>query len=175
MRKNRGIASPHLAEDKMLADTLFDVLAYDWCGCYLRKRKLEQESVGVSDAQFDMIVMMLQDNPGRASQYGTTPALVSQMKANREAKKTLDVTTEDKRMNNRPRCVGRLGLMFTSRESRKQETLLAMVSVSSRMLEVNPLFVLRKPCCSKAPPDVAHAGDYDGNTSTAPLCVSCSS
>ncbi|CAI5722105.1 unnamed protein product [Peronospora effusa] len=233
MREKLGIVSPHLAEDKMLVDTLFDVLAHTGADftCTFRnlsrldafdsgesrdvvlnqlvalsetlgqrKRKLEQESVGVSDAQFDMIVMMLQDNPGRASQYGITPALVSQMKANREAKKTLDATTEDEHMNSiRVAWEDWIDVYI----SRIKETGNAASDGErrSRMLEVNPLFVLRNHVAQKAI-DLAHAGDYDGvqhifellthpfdepsdesdleytrpqDPSTAPLCVSCSS
>ncbi|CAI5734041.1 unnamed protein product [Peronospora destructor] len=210
MCEKLGILSPHLAEDKMLVDTLLDVLAHTGADftCTFRifsrldafdfgesrnvvlnqlvalsetlgqrKRKLEQESVGVSDAQFDMIVMMLQDDPGRASQYGITPALVSQMKANREAKKILDATTEDERMNSIRVAWEDWIDVYISRIKEK-EMLLAMAI------------------------DLAHAGDYDGvqhifellthpfdepsdesdleftrpqDPSTTPLCVSCSS
>lgn len=235
MREKLGLTAQHgeETEDKMLVDTLFDVLTHTGADftCTFRdlskldmfdsgdsrervlnqlvavsetlaqqKRKLEQELGGVSDAQFDMIVMLLQENPGRARQYGITPALVAQMKANREAMEALDATTDDDRMDSIRTAWEDWIDVYISR-IKEGGGAASDAERRRRMLEVNPLFVLRNHVAQKAI-DLAHEGDYDGvqdilelmthpfdepsdksrleyarpqDPSTAPLCVSCSS
>ncbi|KAG6591033.1 Selenoprotein O [Phytophthora cinnamomi] len=220
-------------EDKMLVDTLFDVLTHTGADftCTFRylsgldvfdsgdfrarvlsqlmgvsetlaqqKRKLEQESGGVSDAQFDMIVMLLQENPVRARQYGITHELVAQMKANRAAKETLDATTDEERMESIRTAWEDWIDVYISRVKEEGDTT-GDGERRHRMLKANPLFVLRNHVAQRAI-DLAHEGDYDGvqhifellthpfdepsdesdleyaqpqDPSTAPLCVSCSS
>eukprot|EP00644_Phytophthora_capsici_P013436 jgi/Phyca11/507677/fgenesh2_kg.PHYCAscaffold_29_\ len=220
-------------EDKLLVDTLFDVLTHtgaDFTSTFRylseldafdsgssreivvnrlvevsetlsqQKRKLEQESGGVSDAQYDMIVMLMKENPARARQYGITPALVAQMKANRELKDVLDATTDDERMESiRTAWEDWIDVYI----SRIKEGVDAVSDVERRrqMLQVNPMFVLRNHVAQKAI-ELAQEGDYEGvqhifelltnpfeepsdekdlqyarpqDPSTAPLCVSCSS
>ncbi|KAJ8548676.1 hypothetical protein ON010_g10994 [Phytophthora cinnamomi] len=220
-------------EDKMLVDTLFDVLTHTGADftCTFRylsgldvfdsgdfrervlsqlmgvsetlaqqKRKLEQESGGVSDAQFDMIVMLLQENPVRARQYGITHELIAQMKANRAAKETLDATTDEERMESIRTAWEDWIDVYISRVKEEGDTT-GDGERRHRMLKANPLFVLRNHVAQRAI-DLAHEGDYDGvqhifellthpfdepsdesdleyaqpqDPSTAPLCVSCSS
>ncbi|KAG1711363.1 hypothetical protein DVH05_008616 [Phytophthora capsici] len=220
-------------EDKLLVETLFDVLTHtgaDFTSTFRylseldafdsgssreivvnrlvevsetlsqQKRKLEQESGGVSDAQYDMIVMLMKENPARARQYGITPALVAQMKANRELKDVLDATTDDERMESiRTAWEDWIDVYI----SRIKEGVDAVSDVERRrqMLQVNPMFVLRNHVAQKAI-ELAQEGDYEGvqhifelltnpfeepsdekdlqyarpqDPSTAPLCVSCSS
>ncbi|POM67853.1 Selenoprotein O [Phytophthora palmivora] len=179
-------------EDKMLVDTLFDVLTHTGADftCMFRylsklnafdidsrehvlnqlvsasetlaqqKRKLDKESGGVSDAQYDMIMMLLKENPARARQYGITPSLVAQVKANREAKEALDATTDDERMESvRTAWVDWIDV-YISRI--KEEGDAASDGVRRcHMLKVNPLFVLRNHVAQKAI-DLAHEGDYEG-------------
>ncbi|OWZ10874.1 Selenoprotein O [Phytophthora megakarya] len=165
-----------------------------------QKRKLEQESGGISDAQFDMIVTLLKENPARAHQIGITPALVAQMKTNRDAKEMLNSTTDDDRLDSIRTVWEDWMDAYLSRI--KDEGDAGNDGVRRRrMLEVNPLFVLRNHVAQKAI-DLAHEGDYDGvqrifelithpfdnpsdesylefaqpqGPTTAPLCVSCSS
>ncbi|KAG6616908.1 Selenoprotein O [Phytophthora cinnamomi] len=220
-------------EDKMLVDTLFDVLTHTGADftCTFRylsgldvfdsgdfrervlsqlmgvsetlaqqKRKLEQESGGVSDAQFDMIVMLLQENPVRARQYGITHELIAQMKANRAAKEMLDATTDEERMESIRTAWEDWIDVYISRVKEEGDTT-SDDERRHRMLKANPLFVLRNHVAQRAI-DLAHEGDYDGvqhifellthpfdepsdesdleyaqpqDPSTAPLCVSCSS
>ncbi|EEY64321.1 selenoprotein O, putative [Phytophthora infestans T30-4] len=232
MREKLGLSDEE-KEDKMLVDTLFDVLAFTGADftCTFRylseldvfetgdcreqvlnklvavsetlaqqKRKLELDSGGVSDAQFDMVVMLLQENPVRARQYGITPALVAQIKANREAKKLLDATTDEERMDSiRTVWVDWIDVYIS--RVKEQGDAASDADRRRRMLDVNPLFVLRNHVAQKAI-DFAHEGDYDAvqhifelvtnpfdeptddrdleyarpqDSSTAPLCVSCSS
>ncbi|CAI5713472.1 unnamed protein product [Hyaloperonospora brassicae] len=165
-----------------------------------QKRKLEQASSGVSDAQINMCSMLLQNDPRRAAQYGVTPALVAQMKANREAKRTLDATTEDERMGS-VRTAWKDWVEVYVLRIKEEGAATCDAARRERMLQVNPLFVLRNHVAQKAI-DMAHQGDYDGvehifklmthpfdaphderdlvyaqpqDPSTAPLCVSCSS
>ncbi|KAL4099278.1 hypothetical protein PRIC1_007084 [Phytophthora ramorum] len=235
MREKVGLTPQHGEdkEDKMLVDTLFDVLAHTGADftCTFRylseldvfnsdgsrerilnqlvgvsetlaqqKRKLEQKSGGVSDAQYDMIAMLFRDNPVRARQYGITPTLVAQMKANRDAKQVLDATTSDERMNSIRTAWEDWIDVYISRVKEEGDEV-SDAGRRRRMLEVNPLFVLRNHVAQTAI-DFAHDGDYDGvqhifelltnpfdepgdnrdlqyakpqNPSTAPLCVSCSS
>ncbi|CAH0475521.1 unnamed protein product [Peronospora belbahrii] len=235
MREKLGLPTcvGEIAEDKLLVNTLVDVLGHtgaDFTGVFRnlskldafdsgesrdvvlnelvalsetlaqQKRKLEKESVGVSDAQFDMIMMLLQDNPRRAGQYGITPALVSQITANREAKKKLDAITDDERMDSIRVAWEDWIDVFIARIKEKVDAA-SDAERRRRMLKINPLFVLRNHVAQKAI-DLAHGGDYDGtqhifellthpfdepsdesdlayarpqDPSTAPLCVSCSS
>lgn len=235
MREKLGLTSQRgeEKEDKMLVDTLVDVLAHtgaDFTSTFRylsgldavdsgdsrervlnqlvgvsetlaqQKRKLEQEFGGVSDAQFDMIVMLLQENPVRARQYGITHELVAQMKANRAAKEVLDAMTDEERMESIRTAWEDWIDVYISRIKEEGDA----ASYSERrqhMLKVNPLFVLRNHVAQKAI-DLAYEGDYDGvqhifelltrpfddpsdegdleyarpqDPSTAPLCVSCSS
>ncbi|KAG2902379.1 Selenoprotein O [Phytophthora cactorum] len=232
MREKLGLAGEE-KEDKMLVDTLFDVLTHTGADftCTFRylseldafdtgdsrervlnkftgisetltqqKRKLELESGGVSDAQYDMIVMLLQENPVRARQYGITPALVAQMKANREVKELLDATTDEERMD-RIRTAWEDWIDVYISRIKDEGDAASDAERRRRMLEVNPLFVLRNHVAQRAI-DLAHEGDYDGvhhifelitnpfdepsndsdlefarpqDPTTAPLCVSCSS
>ncbi|KAG3140603.1 Selenoprotein O [Phytophthora idaei] len=232
MREKLGLPGEE-KEDKMLVDTLFDVLTHTGADftCTFRylseldafdtgdsrervlnkftgisetltqqKRKLELESGGVSDAQYDMIVMLLQENPVRARQYGITPALVAQMKANREVKELLDATTDEERMDSIRTAWEDWIDVYISRIKDEGDAA-SDAERRRRMLEVNPLFVLRNHVAQRAI-DLAHEGDYDGvhhifelitnpfnepsndsdlefarpqDPSTAPLCVSCSS
>ncbi|KAE8900122.1 Selenoprotein O [Phytophthora fragariae] len=235
MREKLGLSHLHgeEKEDKMLVDTLFDVLAHTGADftCTFRylsgldvfdsgdsrervlnqlvgvsetlaqqKRKLEQGSGGVSDAQFDMIVLLLNENPVRARQYGITHELIAQMKANRAQKEMLDATTDEERMDSIRLAWGNWIDVYISRI--KEEGDAASDAERRRcMLKVNPLFVLRNHVAQKAI-DLAHEGDYDGvqhifellthpfdepsdegdldyarpqDPSSAPLCVSCSS
>jgi len=220
-------------EDKMLVDTLFDVLTHTGADftCTFRflskldafgtggsrdrvvdqlvdvsetlaqqKRKLEQESGGVSDAQFDMIEKLLKEDPARARQYGITPALVAQMKVNREAKDALDATTDDERMDSIRTAWEDWIDVFISR-IKEEGNAASDAERRQRMLKANPSFVLRNHVAQTAI-DLAHEGDFDGvqhifelmtnpfdeprddsdlqytrpqDPSTAPLCVSCSS
>ncbi|ETO67869.1 hypothetical protein F442_15108 [Phytophthora nicotianae P10297] len=231
MREKLGL-SDEQKDDKMLVDTLFDVLMFTGADftCTFRylseldafdtgdsrqlvlnkltgvsetlaqqKRKLELESGGVTDSQYDMIVMLLKENPARARQYGITPALVDQMRTNREAKKLLDSTTDEERMDSICATWEDWIDVYISRI--KEGDAENDAERRRRMLEVNPLFVLRNHVAQKAI-DLAHEGDYDGvqhifelitnpfeepsndsdldyarpqDPSTAPLCVSCSS
>ncbi|GMF36089.1 unnamed protein product [Phytophthora fragariaefolia] len=220
-------------DDKILVDTLFDVLTHTGADftCTFRylsglevfdssnsrervlaqlvcvsetlaqqKRKLEQESGGVSDAQFNMIVMLLQENPTRARQYGITPDLVAQMKANRAAKEMLEATTDEERAESVRTAWEDWIDVYISRVTEEGDAA-SDAERRLRMLKVNPLFVLRNHVAQKAI-DFAHDGDYDGvqhifellirpfdepsderdleyaqpqDPSTALLCVSCSS
>jgi len=165
-----------------------------------QKRKLEQESGGVSDAQFDMIEKLLKEDPARARQYGITPALVAQMKVNREAKDALDATTDDERMDSIRTAWEDWIDVFISR-IKEEGNAASDAERRQRMLKANPSFVLRNHVAQTAI-DLAHEGDFDGvqhifelmtnpfdeprddsdlqytrpqDPSTAPLCVSCSS
>ncbi|CEG42259.1 Uncharacterized conserved protein (YdiU family) [Plasmopara halstedii] len=167
-----------------------------------QKRKLAQASKGISDAQYNMIMTLLQENPVRARQYGITPALVAEIKANREEKVFLDAITDEERANTIRTAwedwldvyifrIKKEGNADAASDSRRRH----------RMLKVNPLFVLRNHVAQKAI-DLAHEGNHDGvhhifelltnpfdepndesdlvyalpqDPSATPLCVSCSS
>uniref|UniRef100_M4BAD1 Selenoprotein O n=1 Tax=Hyaloperonospora arabidopsidis (strain Emoy2) TaxID=559515 RepID=M4BAD1_HYAAE len=165
-----------------------------------QKRKLEQASSGISDAQINMCSTLLQNDPRRARQYGITPALLAQMKATREAKRTLDATTDDERLSS-VRTAWEDWIEVYVLRIKDEGTAASDAERRNRMLQVNPLFVLRNHVAQKAI-DLAHQGDYDGvghifelvthpfdeprderdlvyaqpqDPSAAPLCVSCSS
>ncbi|KAF4318119.1 hypothetical protein BBO99_00007492 [Phytophthora kernoviae] len=165
-----------------------------------QKRKLELVMGGFSDAQFEMIAMLLQENPARASQYGITPALVAQMATQRKEKELLAAATDDGRMNSVRAAWQDWIDVFVSR-IRDEGDAVSDAERRSRMLAVNPLFVLRNHVAQKAI-DLAHDGDYASvrhifelmthpfdelsddsdlpytrpqDPTTAPLCVSCSS
>lgn len=165
-----------------------------------QKRKLEQASGGFSDAQFEMIKLLLQENPVKARQYGITPALVAQMTAQQQQKEALEATTDEERTVSIRTAWEDWVDLFISR-AKEEGDAASDVDRRRRMLGVNPLFVLRNHVAQKAI-DLAHEGDYAGvqhifdllihpfdepssdddlqyarpqDPSTAPLCVSCSS
>ncbi|KAL3674862.1 hypothetical protein V7S43_000788 [Phytophthora oleae] len=234
MREKLGLSGiSNDKDDKLLVDTLFDVLTHtaaDFTSTFRylseldafdsgssreivvnrlvgvsetlsqQKRKLEQESGGVSDAPYDMIVMLMKENPVRARQYGITPALVAQMKANRELKEVLDATTDDERMES-IRTAWEDWIDVYISHIKEGGDAVSDVKRRRHMLQVNPLFVLRNHVAQKAI-ELAQEGDYEGvqhifelltnpfeepsderdleytqpqDPSTAPLCVSCSS
>lgn len=165
-----------------------------------QKRKLAQDSGGVSDTQYNTIMTLLQTNPVRARQYGITPALVLKMKADREAKEVLDAATDEERMESIRTAWNDWLDVYISRIKEEGDAA-SDGRRRHRMLEVNPLYVLRNHVAQKAI-DMAHEGNYDGvhhifelltspfnepsnesdlvyalpqGPSVPPLCVSCSS
>ncbi|KAI9912265.1 hypothetical protein PsorP6_009475 [Peronosclerospora sorghi] len=165
-----------------------------------QKRKLAQQSGGVGDAQFHMIVSLVRENPERARQYGITPALVAQLKSYRDAAATLDATSDEERMDS-VRTAWEDWMDAYMSKLKKEWDQLRDRDRRCHMLKVNPLFVLRNHVAQRAI-DMAHEGNYEGvqhlfellthpfddprdesdlafaqahDPSQAPFCVSCSS
>ncbi|KAF1328854.1 Selenoprotein o, partial [Globisporangium splendens] len=219
------------SEDRALTDALFDVLTETGSDftCTFRaladiqpfdesshtvvldqlvefSETLEQVKRRVSsftDAQYEMVRLLLRENPMQARMYGITDENFKQMTAERELRKKLDESTDvDHRDSVRAAWTKWIDKYVNRLKEETDCTPDAEKDVQRRvqMQQTNPKFILRNHVAQKAI-DFAADGDYIGvqqifnllthpfdegseddlvyarpeDSSVAPLCVSCSS
>ncbi|TDH71319.1 hypothetical protein CCR75_005740 [Bremia lactucae] len=163
------------------------------------KRKVARDVGELSSSQYDMILKLVND-PVRAREFGITLAMANKMKATRSAMEFLDTMTDTERMTSITTAWNDWLKDYIAR-IQDEFNPASDVLRRERMLQVNPLFILRNHVAQSAI-DFALHGEYDKvqhifqlvtnpfkepvnesdfvyavpqDSSVAPLCVSCSS